>query len=304
MITKFKQFALAGIFTVICLLMLRWSSGKSVENIKEEVVSLFELPQMVKAPKLESQYTFAGEEVPMNVDTRERLERELLTNSYYHTATTWALKMHTRYFPLIERILKENGVPEDFKYLAVAESNLMNATSSAGAKGIWQFMPGTAKEFGMRIDIDVDERYNVERSTEAAAKYLLQLKKMTGSWINAAAAYNVGPGRLRTTIANQKEDSYFDMHLNEETSRYVFRILAIREIMSNPSKYGYQLDEEDYYQPYEDIKKVVIDQNKLSLVDFAKEQGTTYRMLRYYNPWLIGEKLNVDNKKYTVLLPE
>lgn len=304
MITKFKQFAIAGTFIIICITMIRWSESKSLENIKEEVVALFELPQMVKPPKLESGYTFAGEEVPMNIDTRERLERELLTNSYYHTATTWALKMHMRYFPLIEKVLKENGVPEDFKYLAVAESNLMNATSPAGAKGIWQFMPSTAKEFGMRIDTDVDERYNIEKSTEAAAKYLKQLKNMTGSWVNAAAAYNVGPGRLKTTMSSQKENSYFDMHLNEETSRYVFRILAIREIMSNPSRYGYQLDTEDYYKPHTGIKKVTVDQNILSLVNFAKENGTTYRMLKYYNPWIIGDKLLVTNKKYTVILPE
>ncbi|HMP31019.1 MAG TPA: lytic transglycosylase domain-containing protein, partial [Saprospiraceae bacterium] len=299
-----KQFLVAGIFLLICLFMLRWSSGDTVAEMKEEISALFELPQMVKAPKIEAQYTFAGEEVPMNVDTRERLERELLTNSYYHTATTWALKMHKRYFPLIEKVLKENGVPEDFKYLAVAESNLMNATSSAGAKGVWQFMTPTAKEFGMRVDEEVDERYHIEKSTEAAAKYLKQLKNMTGSWVNAAAAYNAGPGRLRSSQSAQKQNSYFDLHMNEETSRYVFRIMAIREIMSNPSRYGYQLDEGDYYQPYDQVKKVVVDQTKSNLADFAKAQGTTYRMLRYYNPWIIGDKLTVVNKSYTLTLPQ
>ena len=297
MVNKIKQFGVAGIFIIICLFMLRWSDSK------ETVAKLFELPQMVKAPKIAAAYTFAGEEVPMNADTRERLERELLTNSYYHTATTWALKMHKRYFPMIEKVLKEHQVPEDFKYLAVAESNLMNATSSAGAKGVWQFMPATAKEYGMRVDAEVDERYNIEKSTEAAAKYLKHLKNMTGSWANAAAAYNAGPGRILGTQSAQKEDSYFDMHLNDETSRYVFRIMAIREIMTNPSRYGYQIDEEDYFKPHSGLKKVSIDQSKPNLVDFAKSQGTTYRMLRYYNPWLIGDKLTVTNKNYTVLIP-
>ena len=298
MMTKFKQFSVAGIFILICIMMLRWSDSK------ESVSKIFELPQMVKAPKIASTYTFAGENVPMNADTKERLERELLTNSYYHTATTWALKMHKRYFPLIEKVLNENGVPEDFKYLAVAESNLMNATSPAGAKGVWQFMPATAREFGMRVDADVDERYNIEKSTAAAARYLKQLKKMTGSWANAAAAYNAGPGRITGTKTSQKEDSYFDMHLNEETSRYVFRIMAIREIMSNPSKYGYQIDEEDYFLPHENLKKININQSIQSLVDFAKNNGTSYRLLRYYNPWIIGEKLTVTNQNYSVILPE
>ncbi len=303
MINKLKQFLVAGIFLIICISMLRWSTDKD-KSIKEKVSALFELPQMVKPPKLADRYTFAGENVPMNVDTRERIERELLTNSYYHNATTWALKRHRQYFPLIEKVLKENGVPEDFKYLAVAESNLMNATSSAGAKGVWQFMTPTAKEFGLRVDNEIDERYHIEKSTEAAAKYLKQLKNMTGNWVNAAAAYNVGPGRLQSSLATQKESSYFDLQLNDETSRYVFRIMAIREIMSNPTKYGYHLDEDDYYQPYDDVKKVTIDNNTLSLVDFAKEQGTTFRMLKYYNPWLVGDKLTVNSKKYTVIIPE
>jgi len=242
--------------------------------------------------------------VPMNIDTRERLERELLVNAYYHSNTILALKLSTRYFPLIDKVLKEEGIPEDFKYLAVAESTLANVTSPAGAKGVWQFMPATAKEFGLELSADVDQRLDVEKATKAASKYLKSLYKSCGSWTNAAAAYNVGPGRLKSTVSSQGEDSYYDMNLNLETSRYLFRIIAIKEIMKNPESYGFFLDEEDYYASFDNVKEVKVTTSIPSLSDFAKRQGVSFRLLKVYNPWLTGEKLSVVGKTYNVKIPK
>lgn len=268
-----------------------------------DVVSSTHLPQLVRSPKLNKTFTFAGEIVPMNPDTRERLDRELMVNSYYHSSTLLALKRSTQYFPLIERILAEYGVPDDFKYLAVAESNLANAVSSAGAKGVWQFMRGASKDYNLEINSEVDERYHLEKSTRAAAKYIKKLKQTYGSWANAAAAYNMGMGNIRKEMRVQGEDSYYDLNVNSETSRYVFRIIALKEIMTNPSNYGFMLDPEDYYSPQYDTYKVEINKSIPSWAAFAKQYGVTYRMLKYYNPWLKDSKLTVKKNTYYVTLP-
>jgi membrane-bound lytic murein transglycosylase D len=228
----------------------------------------------------------------------------MMVNSYLHASTMWAMKMSKRYFPLIEKTLKEEGIPDDFKYLAVAESNLMNATSPVGAKGVWQFMPGTAKEMGLTLTAEIDERYHIVESTRAASKYLKQLYDTNGrSWSNAAAAYNVGPGRLKSTMGLQGESSYYDMSLNEETSRYLFRILAIKEIISSPESYGFYLEESDYFAPHQNLKTVLIDQTT-SLSSLAKQNNLTFKMLKYYNPWLISDKLTITTKNYKVLIPK
>lgn len=279
-----------------------YKSGVTIEN--KETSYVVKLPQNVKAPKIGKDMIFAGEEVPFNIDTRERLERELLVNAYYHSSTILALKLSTRYFPLIERVFKEEGIPEDFKYLAVAESTLANVTSPAGAKGVWQFMPGTGKEYGLEITADVDQRLDAEKATRAASKYLKSLYKTCGSWANAAAAYNVGPGRLKSTVATQGEASYYDMNLNVETSRYLFRIIAIKEIMTNPESYGYFLDEEDYYPSFEDAKQVTVTSTIDTLADFAKRNGVSYRLLKVYNPWMISERLPVVGKSYVIKIPQ
>jgi membrane-bound lytic murein transglycosylase D len=263
----------------------------------------YDLPQLVKPPKIKDSYSFASEIIPMNPDTKERIERELLTNSYFHTSTVLALKNAPKFFPMIEKILSEEGVPDDFKYLAVAESNMSNATSPAGAKGLWQFMKATAPDYGLEVNTEVDERFHYEKSTRAACKYLKNLKTMTGSWVNAAAAFNMGVGNLSKTLAAQGEKSYFDANLTEETSRYVFRILALKEILSSPESFGFYVDEDTKYSPFTNYREVEINSSIVSLSEFAHQNGLTYRMLKYYNPWLIDTRLTYKSKPYRVKIP-
>ena len=274
------------------------------ENGKPNAQPLYDLPQMVRPPKLNKDFFFAGEKIPMNQDTKERLDREFLVNSYHHSGTIIALKNSTKYFPIIERVLAEEGVPEDFKYLAVAESNLSNAVSPAGAKGIWQFMKGASADYDLEVSAEVDERYHFEKATRAACKYIKQLYKSDGSWLNAAAAYNVGPENMRKLLSSQQENSYFDLNLNEETSRYVFRLVAIKEVLADPQAFGYYVDEEDKYPPLSNTYDVEIDSTIANLADWAHQHGMTYRMLKYYNPWLIDSKLTVKTKKYYIKVPK
>ena len=254
----------------------------------------------------EDEYWFAGERIPTeNFDVRERLERELIVSTYYHTSTILNMKKMTRFFPVIEPILKEHGIPDDFKYLAVAESNLSNATSPVGAKGFWQFMKGTAGDYGMEVNSEVDERYNLEKATIAACKYLKKHKEKLGSWVNTAAAYNMGPTGFRNELERQKFDSYFDLNLNQETSRYVFRIIAIREVLQNPKKFGYEIPAEEKYSPLNNFSVVSISESIPNLGDFAKKYGTTYRLLKVYNPWLRSYKLTNNKKKtYEIKIPK
>lgn len=265
------------------------------------------LPQIVKGIDLDKTYTFAGERVPVtnNFDVRERLDRELMVNSYWHSSTSLNIKLAYRYFPVISPILKEYGVPDDFKYLAVAESNLRHATSPAGAKGIWQFMPASARYYGLEMNREVDERYHVEKLTHAACKYLLHLKERFGSWTNAAAAYNMGETRMARELEQQRTDNYYDMNLNPETSRYVFRIVAIKEILGDPQRFGFYLDEDDGYPPLENYRTVEVTETIANLGEFAESQGTTYRMLKVYNPWLISHRLTVSSgNAYLIKIPE
>ena len=252
------------------------------------------------------EYWFAGERIPVeNFDVRERLERELIVATYYHTSTILNLKKMTRYFPVIEPILKEYGIPGDFKYMAVAESNLSNAKSPKGAKGFWQFMKSTAIQYGMEVNSEVDERYHLEKATRAACQYLKKRYETLGSWVNAAAAYNMGATGFAKEMERQKFNSYFDLNLNDETSRYVFRILAIREVLENPARFGYNIPDEEKYQPLNDYATVEINGPVQSLGDFAKKYGTTYRLLKIYNPWLRSYKLTNSKKKtYRIKIPK
>jgi hypothetical protein len=263
----------------------------------------YDLSQIVKPPKIRSEYRFAGEDIPMNIDTKERLEKELLTNSYFHTSTILAIKNAPRFFPMIERILAEEGVPEDFKYLAVAESNLSNATSPAGAKGLWQFMKSTALEYGLEVSADVDERFHYEKSTRAACKYLKTLKNQSGSWSNAAACYNMGYGNFSKNATLQGEKSFFDMNLVEETSRYLFRIIALKEILSDPYSFGFMVEEDRKNRPIEDFKEIEISSSIMNLGDLAHQNKLSYRLLKYYNPWLIDTKVIYKGKSYLVRIP-
>jgi hypothetical protein len=247
---------------------------------------------------------FAGENTPLNItDVKERFERELLVNANLDASTLLIIKRANRVFPVIEPILKKYGVPDDFKYMAVIESGLVNAISPAGARGIWQFMPQTAKERGMEVDDFVDERYHLEKSTEAACQYILDAKARFGSWTLAAASYNGGMTGVTRQIEIQKVTNYYDLLLNEETSRYVFRILALKEIMKAPEKYGFIINPQDLYNIIP-TRKLEVDSTINDLADFAKEQGINYKILKIHNPWLRDKKLlNLARKKYTIEIP-
>lgn len=247
---------------------------------------------------------FAGEDTPLKIsDVKERMDRELLINVNLHSSTILAIKRANRAFPVIEPILKKNGIPDDFKYLAVIESGLVNAVSSAGARGVWQFMPETAKERGMEVNENVDQRYDLEKSTHAACAYLLNAKAKFGSWTLAAASYNGGMGGVNKQITIQKVSNYYDLLLTEETARYVFRILALKEIMQNPLKYGFAVASEDLYESLP-TRKITIDSSITDLAGFAKSQGINYKILKIHNPWLRETKLvNATGKKYQIEIP-
>ena len=247
---------------------------------------------------------FAGENAPLNVsDVKERFERELLVNANLDATTLLIIKRANRAFPIIEPILKNNNIPDDFKYLAVIESGLVNAVSPAGAKGVWQFMPETAKEKGLEVNEIVDERYHLEKSTEAACKYLLDAKRKFGSWTLAAASYNGGMTGVNKQIEIQKVTSYYDLLLNEETSRYVFRILALKEIMKNPKLYGFEIESKELYKNIP-TRKLEIDSTITDLASFSIAQGINYKILKIHNPWLRDKKLlNLAKKKYFLEIP-
>lgn len=248
---------------------------------------------------------FCNEETPLNiVDVRERFDRELLVNANLDASTLLIIKRANRAFPIIEPILKQNGIPDDFKYLAVIESALVNAVSPAGARGVWQFMPETAREKGMEVTESVDERYHLEKSTEAACKYLIAAKAKFGSWTLAAASYNGGMAGIQKQIELQKVTNYYDLLLVEETSRYVFRILALKEIMQNPKNYGFEITTNDLYNPLPS-QKIEIDSTINDLPSFALSKGVNYKILKLYNPWLRDKKLlNLAKKKYIIELPK
>lgn len=249
-------------------------------------------------------FNFCNEPVPLqNIDIKERFDRELLVNTYYQSQTLLYVKRSTRWFPLIEKILKKNNIPQDFKYLALIESGLTQAVSPAGAKGFWQFMSATGKEYGLEVNDQVDERYHIEKSTEAACKYLLAAKEKYGSWTLAAAAYNMGMNGLTKALKRQNANNYYDLLLNEETARYVFRILAAKEILGNPLKYGFHVRKKDRYKPLT-YNEISIDSSITDFASFAQKRGVNYKILKLFNPWLRQKYLkNPSSKKYILKIP-
>lgn len=258
----------------------------------------------IQAVKLPDKVTFADEQVPLkNFDVRERLDRELLVNTYWHSNTLQLYKLSSRWFPTIEKILKESGVPEDFKYLALAESGLRNVISPNNAAGFWQFVEGAGKEQGLEINNAIDERYNIELSTKAACAYLKKSHDEFGSWTLAAASYNMGKGRLKKIIGEQKVNSYYDLFMNDETSRYVFRIIALKEIIAHPETYGFRLDKSDYYEPIQ-TRDTIINHDIEDLATFALDNNTNYKTLKLLNPWLRQSYLHIKKgRSYSVKLP-
>jgi hypothetical protein len=274
-------------------------------NVAEPEFTMEDSPLPAISFGIPKDITFAGEPVPLALpDVSERLDKELQINTYFHSNTIFLIKRANRWLPQIEKILEANKIPNDFKYLPLIESNLLNVISPAEAVGFWQILKTSGKEFGLEITNEVDERYDPLKATEAACKYLNQAYRKFGSWTLVAASYNRGMNVLDRAIDNQQEKSYYDLYLNDETSRYVFRLLAIKEIINNPAKYGFKINPKHVY-PEEPVKYVDVKETIKDLVAFAKEQGTNYKLIKRHNPWLRDEKLTVKKgKAYRIAIPE
>lgn len=274
----------------------------SVEEVQYQTE--FSKNYTVYAVPIPDHMSFAGENVPLElIDVRESLDHELIINTYYQSSTLLMIKRAHKFFPLIESILKEEGLHDDFKYLAVAESGLKDVVSPAGAAGFWQFMKSSGKEYGLEINNEVDERYHLEKATRAACKYLKNSYSTYNSWSLAAASYNMGVGGLNSQISKQKEKTYFDLYLNSETARYVYRILALKLILENPENFGFHFREKDLYNAIE-CREIKVDSTITDLVDFAQQNGTNYKMLKNLNPWLRSNSLyNKSATSYTILVP-
>ncbi|MEZ4793003.1 MAG: lytic transglycosylase domain-containing protein [Gelidibacter sp.] len=259
----------------------------------------------VYALQIPDKLDFAGEEVPLkDPDVYERMDRELLVNTYWQSNGLLMFKRAQKYFPIIEPILKKNGIPDDFKYLAVIESGLSNVVSPAGARGVWQIMPSTAKENGLEVNDNVDERYHLAKSTEIACKYLLKSKETLGSWTLAAAAYNAGNAGIGNRLKEQDVKNYYDLLLGEETGRYIFRIIALKEILTHPKTYGFNFNKSDLYStiPTYEVK---VDSEVTDFTAFAKQYGINYKILKIHNPWLREDHLNNKSRKqYSIDIPE
>jgi len=265
-----------------------------------------DFPQGYKiiSPEIPGYLEFAGERISTeNFEVYERMDREFLANTYWHSATILAIKRANRWFPVIEPILKKNNIPDDFKYLSIAESNLENVISPAGATGFWQFMKPAGEKYGLEINDLIDERYHVEKSTEAACKYLKDSHDLFGSWISAAASYNMGQENTTLQRERQKATNYFNLVLNSETSRFVARIVSLKYILQNSEKYGFDIKEEDLYKPLE-YYNITLDSSVTDFADYAKSYSINYFILKMYNPWLRDNYLtNRSKKAYTIKLP-
>tara|TARA_B110000046_G_scaffold34266_2_gene37114 strand:+ start:1886 stop:2902 length:1017 start_codon:yes stop_codon:yes gene_type:complete len=301
-------FRVASFFLLTILLgvlsLELFTASKDEGTMQLEHESKFSEDYRVYALATPKSVDFAGEGVPLNlIDVKEKLDRELLVNTYWQSQTMLFVKRSNRWFTVIEKILKEQGVPDDLKYIALIESGLEQVVSPAGATGFWQLMKTAARENGLEISSGIDERYNVEKSTVAACQYLIKAKEKFGSWTLAAASYNMGMAGLQKQLNRQQATNYYDLVLNDETSRYLFRIMAAKTILSNPSKFGFTYTESDLYNtlPYTEI---IVDQTVPDLAEFAFENGINYKALKYLNPWLRDNFLpNNSRKSYSIKIP-
>jgi hypothetical protein len=292
-----------GILAIILLSsLLIFSVNKQGTNYNEEKNTSD--TYQIRALKMPKNLNFAGEKVPIHEeDIRERMDRELLVNTYWQSNGLILIKRANKYFPIIEPILKKNGIPDDFKYLAVIESGLDNVTSPAGARGFWQIMEATAKESGLEVNANVDERYHLEKATQAACDYLNKAKARFGNWTSAAASYNAGMYGISKRLESQMVDSYYDLLLADETERYILRIVALKEILSNPSDYGFIYENEDLYH-LEKTKTIKVDTIINDIALFSKNLGINYKIMKIHNPWLRENKLNNTSRKmYEIKIP-
>ncbi|MEO0571077.1 MAG: lytic transglycosylase domain-containing protein [Bacteroidota bacterium] len=258
----------------------------------------------ISAIDIPDDLNFAGEAVPMeDPEIMERIDREFLVNTYWQSNALLLMKRANKYFPIIEPILAKNNIPDDFKYLAVAESGLQNVVSPAGATGFWQIMKATGREYGLEVNDNVDERYHIEKSTQVACEYLNKWKNRFGTWTLTAAAYNAGPGGIQKYMGIQKVNDYYDLLLGQETGRYVFRILAIKEILSHPGNYGFEMGVKDLYRKVPTFT-VEVDTAVGDWADFAERYEINYKLLKRHNPWLREPHLNnASRKKYAIEIP-
>ena len=293
-----RLFTLIGVIAITSLFI------KGIDKAKSEPPKSTSDKYEIQALELPENLNLAGERVPIERQhIRERMDRELLVNTYWQSNGLLLLKRANKYFPILEPLLKEYGLPDDFKYLAVAESALIDETSSVGAAGMWHFMKNTGKEYGLEINQNVDERYHIEKSTKVAAQYLIKAKERFGSWTLAAAAYNAGNYGVSRRLEAQGVTSYYDAFLPNETERYVLRIIALKEVLSNPRKYGFKFEEKDLYT-MEKTRTIKVDTTITNIALFAKKFGLNYKELKLHNPWLRQNKLNnKSHKVYEIKIP-
>ncbi|MHB9142594.1 MAG: lytic transglycosylase domain-containing protein [Paludibacter sp.] len=260
----------------------------------------------VSSVPIPSKVEFSGQTISLErYDMRERFDREQIVIAYNHSVSLLQIKRANRYFPVIEPILKRNRIPDDFKYLAVVESNLdPRAQSGAQAAGLWQLMPKTAEQFGLEVNDEVDERYHIEKETEAACKYFKSAYNKFNNWITVAASYNAGMGRISEEFTKQQANQSFDILLSSETSRYVFRILAMKQFLENPKAFGYQLHRDDFYQTI-NTKDVIVKDSVSDWTSWAARYGISYSQLKDFNIWLRDRKLtNSKKKEYFIQVPD
>jgi len=293
-----------AIVTIIILVITLQLNGK-ITTASETDDQDFPQGYKITSPEIPNYLEFAGEKIPTeNFEVFERMEREFLSNTYWHSATVLAIKKANRWFPVIEPILNKNNIPDDFKYLCVAESNLDNVVSPAGATGFWQFMKAAGEKYGLEINSLIDERYDVEKSTEAACKYLKDSYDMFGNWTLSAASYNMGQDGVAEQMNRQKAKNYFNLVLNSETSRFVARIVSLKYILQYPERYGFDIKSEEKYKPLE-YYDVNLDSSVSDFADYAKSLGVNYFILKYYNPWLRENYLSNKTKQvYKIKLPK
>ena len=297
---KFNFFCYA--FVLLFFVFTRFNYAFQIMHNSTKKTSAINLTkgnfQKIYSLPIPEEIKFCGENVPLNqIDIRERLDRELLVNTYWQSNTMLLIKRSYKYFNVLEKILVEEKIPEDFKYLVAIESGFLNAISSKGAKGFWQLMRGTAREYGLEVNGNVDERYHLEKATRVACRYLQKAKDRFGSWTLAAAAYNRGIYGIAQELKSQQVDNYYDLLLGSETERYIFRILAVKLIMSKPFSYGFVLEKKDLYtMPL--IRKVGVDSAITNIAIFSKKMGINYKTLKLYNPWLLENHLNNKSRKY------
>ena len=279
-------------------------SAKIKDAIHRQPIIITENERRIYSPSIPEELDFCGEKVPLEeFDVMERIEREFLVNTYWHSATHLYLKRANRWFPIIEPILEKNGIPDDFKYMAVAESGLINSISPDGATGFWQLMEATAKKYGLEISKEIDERYNVEKSTQAACDYLNEAKAKLGNWTLAGASYNYGVTGIANQMTRQQTKNYYNLYINDETYRFVSRIVALKEIFKDPKKSGFYFSDDELY-PQIETEELPVSTGIKDLVDFARQHKINYKILKIFNPWLRNNTLsNKTGKTYVFKIP-